>query len=312
MATDSEQSRNENSAEFSDEAIRRFLLGRLSASEQPRFERRLFEDDGLDSRVRLAELNLADDYAYLRLTAGERELFEEKFLLSADRRRKAEVSLALRNRFASASVVEPKPTFVAGIRSLLLFRRSAWRYMVAVVILLLLAGSAWVVVKKEKRIKEEIAKPWIRRRSPTPAVPLESDHPTNNALPEPQTSPSPMPVHDQTPPPLVSIRIVLKPSGPSGTPDIASVPLPGKDQRSERFELPLNSNQAGTYWAELLTSDGQLVFSANAIKVPENGTAQIDLDVPARLLEIGNYQVKVSRDHARTKENVGRYYFRVK
>src|ERR1700675_1668137 len=94
-----------NSVEFSDEAIRCFLLGRLRAPEQVAFERQLFSDPRLDSRVRLAELDLTDDYTYLRLSAGARELFEEKFLVSANRRRKVEVSIALRDRFASASVV---------------------------------------------------------------------------------------------------------------------------------------------------------------------------------------------------------------
>ena len=61
MAGANEQFEKERSPEFSDEAIRRFLLGRLSASEQPAFERRLFSEDGLDARVRLAELDLADD-----------------------------------------------------------------------------------------------------------------------------------------------------------------------------------------------------------------------------------------------------------
>ena len=298
-----------NSIEFSDEAIRRFLLGRLKASEQLTFERQLFSDPRLDARVRLAELDLADDYAYRRISAGEHDLFEEKFLVSADRRRKVDVSVALRDRFASA--VKAKPTFIAGLRGLLLFNRPAWRYTFAVVIFMLLVGSAWVIVKKEGRIKEEIRQRWVRRRSPTPTIPVESNHPTNNALPEHQTSPSPMPAHDQTPPSSVSERIVLKPAGSSGTADIASVPLPEKDQQTVRLVLALNSNQAGTYRAELFTADRQSVFNAEAIKVPENGTAQIDFDVPARLLEIGNYQVRVSRDHAGTKENVGCYYFRV-
>ena len=57
---------------FSDETIRRFLLGGLSASERPLFEQRLITDDDLDARVRLAELELADDYAFERLSAPER------------------------------------------------------------------------------------------------------------------------------------------------------------------------------------------------------------------------------------------------
>src|SRR5258706_15294864 len=96
--------------ELSDEAIPRFLLGRLRAQEQIAFERQLFSDPPLDSRVRLAELDLADDYTYLRLGAGDRDLFEEKFLMTANRRRQVEVSTALRDR--CAFLVKTKPTFI--------------------------------------------------------------------------------------------------------------------------------------------------------------------------------------------------------
>src|SRR5260370_26213318 len=110
-----------NSSEFSDEAIRRFLLGRLSASEQPAFEKQLFSSTLLDARVRLAELDLADDYAYGRISAGERDLCEEKFLVNSDRRREVEVSIALRDRFAS--IGNTKPTVIAGVRPLLRLNR---------------------------------------------------------------------------------------------------------------------------------------------------------------------------------------------
>src|SRR5438552_16173724 len=101
MADNNNQFYEGGPGEFSDETIRRFLLGGLSASEQPLFEQRLFTDDGLDARVRLAEFDLADDYAFERLNASERSLFEEKFLLTSDRRQNLEVSRVLRDRFAT-------------------------------------------------------------------------------------------------------------------------------------------------------------------------------------------------------------------
>jgi len=296
-----------NSVEFSDETIRRFLLGRLNASEQPVFEQQLFSDSRLEARVRLAELDLADDYAYGRITADERILFAEKFLVSADRRRVVEVSIALRDRFRS--VGNTKPTFIAGVRSLLLLNRPAWRYTFALLIFLLLVGSAWVVVKKEGRIKEEIAKRLGRRRPATATVPVETNHPTNNSLPEHQTSPSPMPVHDQTSAPSASAIIALTSADSPNAGNIPSVKIAQHD--TVRLQLVLQPYQPGTYRAELLTIDGQSVFSAEAIKAPEGGTTQIDFDVPARLLKTGGYQVRVSRDHAGVKQNAGRYYFRV-
>ncbi len=307
MATNSEKSRDDKSSEFSDEAIRRFLLGRLSLSEQPAFERQLFSDSRLDARVRLAELDLADDYTYGRLDRDERQFVEETFLVTSDRRRRLEVSMVLRDRFASASVTKTRTAFIAQVGSLLRLNRPAWRYTFALLIFMLLVGTAWVVVKKEGRIKEEI-KRMAQRRSSAPVMPVESSHPTNNSLPEHQTSPSPMPVHDQTLPAIVSI--ILTPAGSFGA-GIASFHLPEDGQAIVRLQLALRSNQPGPYRAELLTVDEQSVFNAESIKSHDNGGALLDFDVPARLLKTGNYQVRVARDNAGVKENVGRYFFRV-
>src|SRR6266496_4318147 len=90
--------------EFSEETVRRFLLGRLSASERRLFEQRFITDDGLDARVRLAEFDLADDYAFERLSAPDRRLFEQRFLLTSNRQHQLMVSEALRARFSSTTM----------------------------------------------------------------------------------------------------------------------------------------------------------------------------------------------------------------
>jgi hypothetical protein len=302
-----------NAIEYSDDAIRRFLLGRLSASEQPAFEQRLFSEDGLEARVRLAELDLADDYAYGRLNDTEHELFEARFLVSADRRRKVEVSRTLRERFAIAAPVgKTRTSFIERLRSRPYFNRPAWRYAFGVVIFMLLMGTVWVAVKKESRLKEEITRRLSPRRSPTPTLPLESNHPLNTSAPEHQVSPSPMPVHDQSAPTQPAFVIVAL--TPAGSPDneAPSVDLPKGSQDIVRLHLALKVNEPGSYRAELLTAGARSVFSAESIKAWDSGQAQIDFDVPARSLKTGNYQIRLSRDNTGAKENVGSYYFRVR
>src|SRR6266404_9302397 len=105
MDDDTRQFKESNSQEFSDDAIRRFLFGRLSAAEQAAFEEYLLTGESLEARVRLAEFDLADDYALERLSAADRQAFEKKFLLSAERTRQLKVSTALRDRFASTTTV---------------------------------------------------------------------------------------------------------------------------------------------------------------------------------------------------------------
>src|SRR6266404_583864 len=253
MAIDSEQSRNENSPESSDEAIRRFLLGRLSESDRPAFEQQLFADNRLDARVRLAELDLADDYAYGRLERVEREIVEERFLVSSDRRRKVEVSLALHDRFAAASVVRTKNTFIARLRTPFYFPRLSWKVAFGLAILVVLFGAAWLAIKKP-RLRERITNNIIPRRSASRSAPPEANHPANTSSPEHQMTPAPMPVHDQTSSSSVSLALVPATSSERG--NMPSLTLPKGEQAIVRFQLALKATQPGTYRAELLTVDG--------------------------------------------------------
>src|SRR5216110_2204124 len=112
---------------FSDEAIRRFLLGGLDATEQSLFEHSLFVDESLEERVRLVELELPDDYTANRLTRADRELFRQRFLLTPDRERKLEVSKALHDNFAAPGLLA-RGTFWQNAVSVFDIRRHAWKY----------------------------------------------------------------------------------------------------------------------------------------------------------------------------------------
>ena len=98
---------------------------------------------------------------------------------------------------------------------------------------------------------------------------------------------------------------------PSDRSNIPSLALPKDEQAIVRLQLALTPNRSGTYRAELLTVEGQTVFSAESIRAPKRGSAQIDFDVPARLLRSGDYQIRLARDNAGMNEDLGRYYFRV-
>src|SRR2546421_2433908 len=91
------------SKDFSDETIRSFLLEGLSSTEQTVFEEQFLLNDELEVRVRLAEFDLTDDYAFGRLSAAEQTQFEQTFLLTTERKQQLNVSTALRDRFARAS-----------------------------------------------------------------------------------------------------------------------------------------------------------------------------------------------------------------
>ena len=315
MADNTEQFDKENSPEFSDEAIRRFLFGSLSAAEQLRFEEGLFADDRLETRVRLAECELADDYAFGRLSAAERELFEQSFLVSAARQQQLSVSMALRDRFASPSMV-PTASPSAGttigerLRRLLGLNQPSWRLAFSVVILILLIGMTWAVLR-EPHIRERFFTKHRPAPAATPGADQQEAHHAIKASPTPLQEETPSPPEPERPTPApVAANLILVPMNAYERDRIPQVSLPGGARDVLRVQLEFKGNQPATYRAELLTVAGQSVFTEASLK-PAVGRTTIDFDVPVRFLKAGDYQVKLSRVTDGIEKGVATYYLRV-
>src|SRR2546423_11472118 len=125
---------------FSDDAIRRFLLGELTVTEQTAFEDRLVADDELEARVRLSELGLADDYVRQRLTRAESLRVQERFLVTKARQHMAAVSRELHDRFAAETHRRAQGFFNLD--------HVAWRYAFAAVILIVGCPPVWLSVSE--------------------------------------------------------------------------------------------------------------------------------------------------------------------
>src|SRR5215831_1694778 len=141
-----DSTRMTSKGEFTDDVIRRFLLGCLRDSERPAFEARLLEDDELDARVRLAELDLTDDYAFARLEAADHDLFDQNFLVTRDRRRALEISTALRHRISPAT--QSELNLARRLKSFFKLRQPAWQYAFAALVVILVIASVWLVTKE--------------------------------------------------------------------------------------------------------------------------------------------------------------------
>ena len=290
------------SKKFSDDSIRRFLLGKLPASEQTIFEEQLFINSELEARVRLAEFELADDYAFRHLGEGETESFRKRYLLTAERKQKLRVSKALQDRFTSELIAETKPAVYQRLKLLFDIRRPTWRYAFAALILMLILVTV-VLVTKEPRIANDIIHGRFRSRPQPTATPETTHHST--------TTPS-SPAHvEQSPPaaphesplgvPLTSTILVEQ------SPIIA---LPASEHALVRFQLSVPATGAGAYHADLLTNSGETLFSADSLK-PYGEKPSINFDVPASTLKSGQYQIKLSRTDDQTKQESWQYYFRV-
>src|SRR6266550_1617944 len=289
-----------NSQEFSDDAIRRFLFGRLSAAEQTALEERLFTDNSLEARLRLAEFDLADDYALERLSAADREAFGEKFLLSAERKRQLRVSSALRDRFAANSTVDQtaRPGAKASIsekfRLLFGFNQRAWRLAFGAAIIVVLVGMVWLLVK-EPRIKEGIKAGIFNRRAPVPApsVPRMAGHSNDtSSMPEHRITPLAMPPHEPTASPAI-LSVDLFSDASRDRDKIPLIELPKGEHDIVRLQLALKLKQPGSYRANLLTVDGQSIFSSQSLQSTNTDTGKLEFDVPAASLKTGDYRVSL-------------------
>src|SRR6266404_3829649 len=319
MDDDTRQFKESNSQEFSDDAIRRFLFGRLSAAEQAAFEEYLLTGESLEARVRLAEFDLADDYALERLSAADRQAFEKKFLLSAERTRQLKVSTALRDRFASTTIVATtgpeaaKASTAERLRLRFGLNQRAWRLAFGVAILLVLVGMVWLWVK-EPRIREGIRVNIFNRRAPVPApsAPGMAEHSNNtSSIPEHLITPLAMPPHEPTASPVI-LSVDLLPDAPRDHAQIPLIDLPKGEHDIVRLQLALKPNQTGTFRAELLTADGQSIFNSQSLQTTETDAGKVDFDVPAALLKIGDYRVSLRRADNGSTKTVASYYFRVK
>jgi hypothetical protein len=289
--------------EFSDEAIRRFLLGKLSESERPAFEQCLFLDDRLAARIRLAEFELADDFAFKKMGLADQQLFNRRFLTSAERRQQVMVSQALHDHFASG--IKPVQSFGESLRLMLFGERRLWKYAFAGAVLFLLLGTAWLVTRKEPHIKRTIVKITEKRAAPLTS-PVFSNHPGNNSSPDHRVVPAPPPDHNQGNGP---VTVTLMPEATGD--DLATVtPSLSGDQDIVRLNLKLKQVESKVFRAELFTLAGEPVFTAQDLKPAELDQTILSLDVQGGLLTPGDYQLKLSSlsDPANT---ISTYYFRV-
>jgi hypothetical protein len=291
---------DERQTKFTDEMVRRFLLGALHRGEQTEFERSLFTDEDLEERVRLAELELSDDYAANRLNPADRRLFAERFLSIPTRRRQLKISQALQTSFRAPA----RDPLGQRLINLLDFRQAAWKYAFATFVLLVLLATAMLVTKERSKIARRlpsIQKPATPRPSATAAPQLvhHGNQPSEPVHPE---EPLALPPHES-----LTTDAVLLPNTP-----LESAPVIRQTVESRRVLIVLGLDEDGRdhYFANLMTTDGETVYSVEA----QAGTAQnkINIYVPGEILKAGDYQIRLTTGVDQPPESAAIYYFRVR
>jgi hypothetical protein len=284
---------------FSDEAVRRFLLGSLNTTEQSRFEHSLFVDEALEERVRLTELELADDYTANRLSRADRDLFRQRFLLTADRERQLEVSRSLHRNFA-ASVSIDGPGFWQSAVGSFDVRRHAWKYAFATLALLLLLLGTALLIKKENSHLVNRDAPRVSPRPTATAAPQPAHHPTDSSAPRHNEASPALPLHEG-----LTTSLMLD----SGT-ALESAPTISASGDLITVQLMLNEPLADSYEVNVANISGEPVFSAEGLKRTEDKT--LGFDLPTSSIKPGDFRVTLTRLDGESKQTVGTYYFRVR
>jgi hypothetical protein len=283
---------------LSDAAIRQFLLAQLSANQRSALEAALFSNPQLEQRIRLAEMELIDDYAAKRLRANERAAFHEKFLVTSARQKKLEVSNALRKSLAADLVSQrtyssAKPVFN--------WPRLGWRIAFALVALIVLFASALVIRREPQLVKHIIPK---RFRPAAVATPTSepAHHPTNSSEAPAHRHESPaLPAHEASPQAIVLLANVAEENAP-----LVSIPSSGLN--SVRLELMLERNESAAFSAVVTNSSGEVVHIMSETRVET--ADRLDLDIPIERLKAGGFRVTLTRITGEPRV-AGTYYFRV-
>lgn len=304
------QFETDGSEEFSDERLRAYLLGDLAEQERLRVDQRLLTDDEVAERARLVEAQLIDEYVAGELDARTDGVFRTRFLKTDARREQVRLTAALRDYSAQPETAVPVPRPVAKRSWRERFTEffplkpgPAWAAAGSFALLVLVLGAAWYLSRQSRQSDAPIA-----HQPPVNASPTVAQTPAVAQVPPPAPSPQLKPPPSE--PPIAVASFVLLPGALRGPGEMTRVAVPRGERAILRLSLVLENPAPGTYRVELANADGQTVTVRNHLKPRANGQTKIIFDVPARLIQTGDYQIKLARQTDGQLESVGRYYFR--
>jgi hypothetical protein len=255
-----------------DRRLAEFLLGRLASDEQAELEEKVFVDDDFEEQLDATADDLIHAYLEGELSADDRDAFETHFLTSLKHRDRftfVQDLLAAVQRSPAAPAARPWPTW------------GVWAAAAA----LLAALAAALVLRQEPpppKMAEDV------RQTPSPSTPSAGPTPSEAPLPSPSARPSRNGTRE-------IVRLARR-TGPAP----AEVRLSGST-RTVRVEVPVAQDGPAAYDAVLRDARGTQVWQAEGVS-PESEEGPLLLDIPARLLASGDYQLQVEGEQLRDME----------
>jgi hypothetical protein len=322
-----------------EETCERYLLGDLSDAEQAQLEEAYFADDALFERFLAVKDELLDAYARGELTEEKHARLEQHFRATEPRRQQIDEAQDL---IRAATAAARKTAIADGEKTGTITRKakSSWRESLAdmfwlrplawqsalVVLLLLILGGVWTLIRYRQRRQAELAssekaKPQPPQATSPPVVagnnapsPVPTDS-TANLKPPPgmNVTPRPTPKTSGTPAPsFSSAQIASLTLLPVATRDISEENTLVLDpaMRLVRLRLVFRKNGYRSYGAKLTTLDDRPVWQNRGLKA--DSSKSITLQLAPALLQQQDYLLTLSgRTAGGQLEPIATYYFHV-
>ena len=325
-----------NMATNSEKLIARYLLGELPEAQQVEIEDRAFQDKEYLASITAVENDLIDEYVRDEMPDEVRRRFENRFLASAERRKRVDFAKALTKVGAEYALGEKSinaPVAISWRDSLEAFFSSlnpVAKFAMAAIVLLVLVEGAWLITetlrlrnrlttlqaenqsRQNERQTLEQQMELERRRNDELAARLnhekqqrEQSDESLRQLSETQNTPAPRPV-------IASLTLLPGLSrGAGDKPGLVIAP----DTRLVRLQIGIDpEEQFKTFAVDLRTVAGRQVWTReNLTARNRRGARSIALTLPATALKPGEYELRLTGvSEGGATQDVGFYYFDVR
>lgn len=317
-----------------EDTLIRYLLGQLSEEEQQQIERRAFDNDEFYRRLLEVEDDLRCAYAQGTLPLEQKELFEKRFLIFADERKRVALARDMIAELPQASVgnARSEASIQAGRRTdrglLSWFFGSGSPvplYALASAALVVVAGLSWLIFETaqlrneinrlnaeraaaEQQLDDRIAEERARIEQADKQLEEERDR---RAQLEQELAILEEQADKQSARPAV-IGLLLAPGRIRGAGETRRLVLqPGVEQ--VRLRLELTGDISSSYRAVVVNSEGNEIWTRTALRARRGGARPvISFSIPSRILGEDDYELKLTGlDDTGQSERVDSYYFTV-
>jgi len=314
--------------------IARYLLGELPEEQQIEIEDRAFAEKEYLANITAVENDLIDEYVRHELSESDRRRFEERFLASAERRKRVDFAKALAGVQSEVTVREktvasqPSWSWRDSIYAFISGLNPAMRFAAVAAMILVVVGAAWLFTEtlrlrrqltqlqaeqtQRQQLEQQVE--LERRRNAELNVRLEQEQQQRAQSDESlrqlsetgdAANPSPRPV-------IASLMLLPGLARGEGQKPILVLP---DDARVARLQIGIDREEPYKMFAvEVRTISGRQVWTREKLGArSRRGIRAIALTLPATALKPGEYELSLRGvTEGGGTEDVGFYYFTVK